>query len=282
MSKSVRLFASFTELKREARNSSEVVLHPIVDDKDSRCEDDYPKWDLAKQKALQVRVPVSEEESTTEFREALSHTLAIPWHMYMKNIQHRRGWAPIFRSNLDWDWDVAENLGRLYALEDPSTPPTNAHRANLRVVGVDAEVDVSGTWNLETAKVQMYTELPKEVRIPYKTKTGEIKYMTFARVPEPPDALSEGQDLLSSAADDSEIQDPFHPTQAHLLTVGDVSTSCDPMSPDALETLSDGNSSSKPREDNPTHRPEEPLVTLSQSCVIRTSGSQASISEATL
>lgn len=51
------------------------------------------------------------------------------------------------------------------------------------------------------------------------------------------------------------------------------------MSPEALETLSDGKFSYKTREDNPTHRPEESLVALPQPCVIRTSGSQASISE---
>lgn len=51
------------------------------------------------------------------------------------------------------------------------------------------------------------------------------------------------------------------------------------MSPEAPETHSDGKSSCKTREDNPTHRPEESLIALPQSCVIMTSRNQASIFE---
>ena len=64
---------------------------------------------------------------TSEF---LSCSSIADWSRYKRYCKHRNRWGQFVRSNLDWDWDLASSLKRLYRL--PRTKQTEKI-SNLRL-----------------------------------------------------------------------------------------------------------------------------------------------------
>lgn len=131
--------------------------------------------DIAKEFLEARNVELGNNIDNLEYSDELSDTLS-PWISYKEDCYLRHKWAPYFSSNLEWDWDLAGSLKLLYQLDDPA-PLT--HLQHLAADAVSGElVGVEGRmWSVKTGAAQ--TELPNEVRIEYKTESGEIRYKTF-------------------------------------------------------------------------------------------------------
>lgn len=135
------------------------------------------------------QIHVSEDKLTEEFRRARARELSGGfkvdvtvtlqwWHTYKTYCRRRNAWAPFFRSNLDWNWDVAGCLRRMYRVEKP-TPSVDPHRLTANNSLISADGIQGTTWDITTREPQ--THLPREIRIQYMTEAGEIKYMKFTR-----------------------------------------------------------------------------------------------------
>lgn len=123
---------------------------------------------------------VLESEATKEFLEARRALLG--WEHYKAICQMRNLWGEYLRSNLDWDWDTANYLEHLFKLPEETIPPT----AQIATVSLNA--GMPDTWKISTE-----VSLPKEVKIVYKSATGETKYKTFMPCPSSEDvALAVG------------------------------------------------------------------------------------------
>lgn len=119
------------------------------------------------------------------------------WEQYIDVPRWKRTWAPFFLSDLDWDWDLAESLEQLYALEDP-IPSLDTRRSSLHVINITSEGDAADMWHLKTTPLQLSTELPKEVRIPYKSEAGELRFRMYNWIRELPDASTNNRMPVSS------------------------------------------------------------------------------------
>lgn len=146
-------------------------------------------------KAQQHRV--RRNHMTAEFREAREESKA--YHIYRINCFWRRKWAQFFLCNFDWDWDLAGSLEQLYTLDEASpTLCTHTQQPETHIATIDAEGAVGQTWDMKTRATQLvHTELPREVRIPYASETGETKFMVFSRDAEMPRVSPERLTTLS-------------------------------------------------------------------------------------
>lgn len=168
------------------------------------------------------RYRVRRNHMTAEFREARENSEA--YHMYKIDCFWRRKWAQFFLCNFDWDWDLAGSLERLYALEEASlTPHTHTLQPETHIATIDAEGAVGQTWDMKTKATQLvHTELPREVRIPYASETGETKFMVFSRDAEMPRVSPEGSTTLSGNDGDSGDQEFIAIAEVDERTGGNV------------------------------------------------------------
>lgn len=182
-----RLLDSFDELRWEVWDSTLRRNHTIPQmEQDERVPHDWK--DIAERTLNSAaRFQVAEVELTEEFRNARAEVDEVgnmksyerrlsDWYYYKRDRLRRNEWATYFSSNLEWDWDLAESLRRLYKLDSPgSSACRQCPAADVlfgEVVGVQ-----SRTWNVKSGAAE--TELPKEVRIEYRTEAGEVQYITF-------------------------------------------------------------------------------------------------------
>lgn len=93
-------------------------------------------------------------------------------------------WGIYLRLYLDWDWNVAEHLFELLGKVEPSTAP-------IATASLDA--GKADTWNIFTE-----TSVLTEVKIAYKSTTGETKYRSIMICPSTDDVASAGE--LSNVA----------------------------------------------------------------------------------
>ena len=134
-----RLLNSFAELEWEVHDAATrfsigYKKHEILFSSraDSDISDDH-WWDTLYQ-ARNVVVP--EDGLTEEFLDALipeyweGEETYRKWCVYKQNCWQRHGWGQYFRSNLDWDWDVAGSLRRVFRKKTsaftPSLPASHA------------------------------------------------------------------------------------------------------------------------------------------------------------
>lgn len=178
--RSARLLSSFGEVYWEILDSTLRCRYPVTKI-DEIKEHSSEGWEIGARRTLYRarQVQVSEDEVTKEFRDARSEfwemghrkTLDV-WDNYKHYCHRRNTWAPYFRSNFDWDWDISGSLKRLYKFDNPTQPVTN-HRP-------PTDIAADGTrWNITASDSQK--DIPVEVRIIYTTETGETQYMTFSR-----------------------------------------------------------------------------------------------------
>lgn len=150
--------------------------------------------DIAKEFLEARNVELGNNIDNLEYSHELSDTL-FPWISYKEDCYLRHKWAPYFSSNLEWDWDLAGSLKLLYQLDDPVLSTHIQHPAADAVAG--ELVGVEGRmWSVKTGAAQ--TELPNEVRIEYKTESGEIRYKTF--VPKSSELSSVGKNSPDESA----------------------------------------------------------------------------------
>lgn len=219
---SARLLASFDELHWEVWDSTVRCRYPITEMEEIKNSPPKNWKHFLERTLLQAhQVHVNESKLTEEFRDARSELcedgsrrseeeeLRI-WNRYQTYCRYRNTWAPYFRSNLDWDWDVAGSLRRLYKIDYPSQP-ANRHRPST---GISAD----GTMWIVTAR-DSRKELPAGVCDP-----GEIRYMTFSRDVKSLEVSIGAQTSVSDHDNDPEEQVFVDSTKMGLLDSRDAST----------------------------------------------------------
>lgn len=198
--RTIRLLTSLTELKREVGDimRARSTKREAWQDEEHTLQHVYQS-EPYRMKAQQHRV--RRNHMTAEFREAREDDEA--YYIYRINCFWRRKWAQFFLCNFDWDWDLAGSLEQLYTLDEASpTLCTHTQQPETHIATIDAEGAVGQTWDMKTRAMQLvHTELPREVRIPYASETGETKFMVFSRDAEVPRASAEGPTTLSGHDD---------------------------------------------------------------------------------
>lgn len=125
---------------------------------------------------------VSESDATNEFLQARRDG-NYGWSRYKDRCEMRHHWGMYLRSNLDWEWDTASCLERLFDL------PENVAQPTAPIATVDLDVEDEGTWNLSTTKASP----PTKMRVAYKSPAGEIKYRMFVSCPSSENVASVGE-----------------------------------------------------------------------------------------
>lgn len=157
--------------------------------------------DIAKEFLEARNVELDNYIDNMEYPDELLDRL-FPWIRYKEECYLRHKWAPYFSSNLEWDWDLAGSLKLLYQLDDPVLSTHIQHPAADAVAG--ELVGVEGRmWSVKTGAAQ--TELPNEVRIEYKTESGEIRYKTF--VPKSSELSPVGKSSTAIGLNEKPLQD---------------------------------------------------------------------------
>ena len=110
---------------------------------------------------------VSRNKSSKEFRNAriTDDSDENPywyWRLYKRRCHWRHKWDQFLRSNLDWDWDLSSSLKKLFKIDSPphGQPSLKGDSLDLLIT-----TDCDGP--------------PKEIRVAYKTKDGEIRYQAY-------------------------------------------------------------------------------------------------------
>lgn len=140
----------------------------------------YDKYEYALSQARCANV--FQSEATEEFLRARKGEIWDGWMSYKLLCQLRYEWGIYLRSDLDWDWDVASCLERLFELPERVEPP------NTPIVTVSLDAGKADTWNVTTE-----SKLPKEVKFAYRSVTGEMKYRTILFCPSSDNVVSAGQ-----------------------------------------------------------------------------------------
>lgn len=206
-----RLLDSLDELRWEAWDSTLRPNHTILQ---VEQDEHVPRnWKDTGQHTLRqaLRVQVTDVQLTEEFRNARAEVDEVgntksqerrlsDWYYYKRDRLRRNDWAKYLSSNIDWDWDLAKSLRRLYKLD--RRPASSAYpHWQPPVAGVISDGELVGvqgrTWNIKSAAAD--TELPTEVRIEYRTKAGEFHYVTF--IPKSSEQCSSDVDVDLSVLD---------------------------------------------------------------------------------
>lgn len=122
---------------------------------------------------------IFESDATREFLDARGHPWLVGWKSYKTACRMRHKWGLYFRSNIDWDRDTTKCLKRLFELPE-RVPPLIAPIATVDQDAVEAD-----TWNVFTQ-----ANLPKQMKVTYKSVTGETKYRTIMICPSSDDVTS--------------------------------------------------------------------------------------------
>ena len=105
------------------------------------------------------------------------------WKSYKGDCRHRHTWGQFFRSHLDWDWDLAGSLKRMYKL------PRKREGLHMGSSGSTCHLDANACQSAQPtaslangrleAVVNMSEEPVEEVRVAYRSPNGELLYRTF-------------------------------------------------------------------------------------------------------
>lgn len=101
------------------------------------------------------------------------------WTMYKDLCLIRHAWGVYLRSSLDWDWDTASCLERLFKLPDEVVPQT------ALIASIDLDAAEADTWIISTK-----ASLPKQMRVAYRSASGKMEYMIFLHSPSIGDVVS--------------------------------------------------------------------------------------------
>lgn len=177
MRRSHRLLSSFDELEREVQSDAVRVLPQSQWDglHDRRQADEELK--LSRERAWQAlsqklciseddirweldRVPDSQYGDIARFRNSIAQTYAREkgltwkfmralfnrsyfdnWRWYKGKCRDRQRWGEYLRSDLDWDWDTASCLKRLFDVERPKPLPVvgGPHSSGLQATIIESD-----------------------------------------------------------------------------------------------------------------------------------------------
>lgn len=149
--------------------------HNFIISVTKRSNDEYT---LSQARCLHV----SESDVTNEFLQARRDG-NYGWSSYKDRCEMRHHWGMYLRSNLDWEWDTASCLERLFNLPENVVQPTTP------IATVDLDVEDEGTWNLSTTKASP----PTKMRVAYKSPAGVTKYRMFVSCPSSENVASVGE-----------------------------------------------------------------------------------------
>lgn len=236
-----RLLTPSDELEREVwgcasednsfTSQTKVAVEPLWLGPYDVGEECWNHWESTLTQARKVQVP--ENCLTDEFREARRIGLerdpyidlndwtmeakwtARNWGYYELRHLSRHKWGQYLRSNMDWDWDLGSCMKRLFKIEkqtrvgpspDMQTPPASSS-------GIDVDAGTEGTLNLSMGEAQ--GSLPREVKVTYKTATGETQILTFAPLSPIPGntSVSERPCIVEPSAEDWSRKSTFEGRQ---------------------------------------------------------------------
>ena len=110
------------------------------------------------------------------------------WKDYKKKCRNRHAWGEYFRSNLDWDWDLAGSLKQMYklprrclnpVLEQVRSGDSQSCTKNAHPQSIPIRPTASLTNGTLEAVFDMQEEPVEHLRVAYRLPTGEIAYRTF-------------------------------------------------------------------------------------------------------
>lgn len=248
--RTIRLLTSLTELKREVRDTMRArsTIRKEWQDEEHPLQHEVQSNRFRERTYIKAqRYRVRRNHMTAEFREARENSE--DYHMYKTDCFWIRKWAQFFLCNFDWDWDLAGSLEQLYTFDEASpTLCTHTQQPETHIATIDAEGAVGQTWDMKTRAMQLgHTELPREVRIPYASETGETKFMVFSRDAEMPRVSPERLTTLSGHDGDSGDRESIASTGGNVSSgtqffVGDMAGE-GVAGTSALETSSESGSS---------------------------------------
>lgn len=233
-----RLLGSFDELEREvwgrAPHSNSFTSQAKVDA--GPCwvfleefgEVWWKHWESTLTRARRVQVP--ENVLTEEFREArrigLKGDPAVEekwrfdcdernWPHYQLYCLSRFKWGQYLRSNMDWDWDLGSCMKRLFKLEKQTRVGSSlgTQISSASRPGIDVDAGTEGTLKISMGEAE--GSLPREVKVAYKTATGETQYLTFAPLSPIPGntSVSERPCIVEPSAEDWSRKSTFEGRQ---------------------------------------------------------------------
>lgn len=205
-----RLIFSFEELDREARDTA-LLTRLAPSSEQHRVIYSYEELSRTRKRAVQYlarHMGVSEDDINSlkksraegrpmDVRDSAGRVYAVEgdlhlgfvqslfddhfdhlsnWRWYKQLCRGRHEWGEYFRSNLEWDWDVASCLKRLFKQPKSQEPRRGGLRATI-VAGQSGECKLGVTIDGE------HTGPPKMVEVQYKTAEGEVKYAQYALNP---------------------------------------------------------------------------------------------------
>lgn len=188
-SRSYRLLSSLDELEREVRDSTLIIKHTTPQQagykkaNSGNWSETYLRISLERARQVNVR----KTNLTSEFLNARDGTNVwkcriagdwmtpmTDWEWYKRQCGIRQKWAKHLSSNLDWDWDTADCLKRLFKIEKPTKKLPLKGTACIAV----ALDDLRGH-TIQVAIGSSGLSMPMRIQIPYEDETGEIRYRTF-------------------------------------------------------------------------------------------------------
>ena len=203
ISRTLRLVRDVVELEREVLDSD--LLHgsriSVPQEETDEARDRLSgeglqrKFNLAQKARLNVLRDNLTEEFHRAFEGCRSSEPFETWKEYKKNCGNRQAWGQYFRSNLDWEWDVARSLKRLYKRPrkrpGPSPRPARLNSPHFPVMYAHPEpvaMPISSTSKLRDGllHVEAAADGPVEevrVQVAVRSSSGEISYKMFIAAP---------------------------------------------------------------------------------------------------
>ena len=112
-----------------------------------------------------------------------SSNALLNWRSYKGSCRHRHAWGQFFRSNLDWDWNLASSLKRMYKLPRKREGLLTDSSLNSCYLEANACQPAQPTASLTNGILEAAFDMPEqpveEVRVAYRSPTGESLYKTF-------------------------------------------------------------------------------------------------------
>ena len=225
--RTLRLLRNVDELEREVLDSNPSHGSRLSASQEDTNEAGIQLSDEELRQALQLarsaKLTVPRNNKTDEFYVACEEE-DWGWKGFKEKCRNRRAWGEYFRSELDWDWDLAGSLKRMYKLprisSKPSPGPTQHGESQFpsSCACPDSEPNPS-TGTLKDGRLHVETVVDgpvNEVQVPVRSSTGEITYKTFFADPPQASGLSQHRaDMLPEvkvhgASDPSPSINPIH------------------------------------------------------------------------
>ena len=120
-----------------------------------------PENDLTR-KFLEARVPEYVKGEERNWR----------WGNYKLLCRYRHQWGQYLRSDLEWDWDVAGSLRRLFRIKSSAAIVSyHISHSSIAVTGGESlRISKEGTLSVAVERI------PKVVEIQYKSASGKMRY----------------------------------------------------------------------------------------------------------